>query len=264
LLKDSLLFLQQALEEELPANCRSNLGPYFDEALKTLDQTGPVRAELDLGDPIARLAAEYLVLALEGNSRPAIRMLVQACDNGRSLADIYRALHIAQGEVGSMWHRAEINIAEEHLVSSTTVRAMAVLAYQTDKAAPNGKTVLSVAVAGNSHDIGVRALADFFEIAGWRAICLGSDAPPADIAQAVDCFDASLLLLSAAISNQLNSVRTTVQAVRQLRSDCKIMVGGSAFIDTPEIWQRLGADGFAATPTEALALGAELVNRSGQ
>ena len=39
------------------------------------------------------------------------------------------------------------------------------------------------AVAGNQHDIGLHAVADFFEMAGWRSILLGADVPAADLAQ---------------------------------------------------------------------------------
>jgi hypothetical protein len=37
------------------------------------------------------------------------------------------------------------------------------------------------------------------------------------------------------------------------------MVGGMAFVDTPEIWRQLEADGYAATLSDALATGNELV-----
>ena len=35
--------------------------------------------------------------------------------------------------------------------------------------------------------------------------------------------------------------------------DVKVMVGGMAFADAPDLWQRLGADGYAATVTEAVS-----------
>ena len=254
MLVDSLDCLQSTLEEELPEFCRGAVAPYF-EAARNSFQKSTERSELDFADPIEKLAGTYMVLALEGNTRDAIQAIVSARNSGLSLQDTYRALQIAQREVGMMWHRAEINVAEEHLVTFTTQRVMSILVFHEEKASPNGRTVLSAAVAGNTHDMGVRCLSDFFEVDGWRAICLGSDAPPIDIAQAVECFDVSLLLLSAAISTQINSVRTTIQSVRQLDTECKIMVGGNAFLDTPEIWKQLGADGYALTPEQALSLG---------
>jgi MerR family transcriptional regulator, light-induced transcriptional regulator len=37
------------------------------------------------------------------------------------------------------------------------------------------------------------------------------------------------------------------------------MVGGLAFSDAPEIWRKLGADGYAPDARSAVKLGAELV-----
>ncbi|NIM61512.1 MAG: cobalamin B12-binding domain protein, partial [Acidobacteria bacterium] len=54
-------------------------------------------------------------------------------------------------------------------------------------------------VAGNVHDIGVRATSDFFEMAGWRAINLGADVPHDEIARSVQFFDADVVVLAAAL-----------------------------------------------------------------
>jgi methanogenic corrinoid protein MtbC1 len=82
---------------------------------------------------------------------------------------------------------------------------------------------------------------------------LGADAPTADIVQAVEDFQCDLLLLSASMSTQLKTVRDVITKVRQgTRVDCKVLIGGSAFDDCPEIWQQLGADGFATAATDAL------------
>ena len=167
----------------------------------------------------------------------------------------------AQREVGRMWHQAEVNIAEEHVVTSTTERAMAVLAYKAEKQTSNGLTLVSAAVAGNAHDIGIRVVSDFFEFAGWRAVCLGADLPAIDIAQAVKFFDTSLVLLSAALSTQIKAVRETVQAVRELDSQCKIMVGGTALQDAPDIWRQLGADAYAWSPAEAVNTANQLIGK---
>ena len=137
---------------------------------------------------------------------------------------------------------------------------MSVLAFEAEKQEPNGLTVISAAVANNAHDVGIRAVSDFFEFAGWRAICLGGDLPARDIAEAVTWLDASLVLLSASISTQLTSVRDTIEVVREKQPGCKIMIGGAAFVDAPDLWQQLGADGYAASPSDAVEVGTRLVS----
>jgi methanogenic corrinoid protein MtbC1 len=221
-----------------------------------LENTTP---ELDSKDPTTKLAMQYLLQVLEGNSNSAIKLVVDAHQRGLSLETTYQVLMSAQREIGRMWHEAEVNIAEEHVVTCATQRAMSVLAYQSKTQEWNGLTVVSAAVAGNSHDVGVRMVSDFFEFAGWRAICLGGDLPAPDIAQAAQFFDSSLVLLSVALSTQFKSVRETVQAVRELNKKCKIMVGGTAFVDAPDIWNQLGSDACATSPIEAVTIATQLI-----
>ncbi len=261
LLRDSLVCLAEVLEEELPEANRQVPGRFIEAAVKSFEEQEPEVAELDAANAVSKLALEYLAEALEGNSRAAIDLVLSASDRGLSLDQIYQAIMTAQGEIGRMWHRAEVSIAEEHVVTSTTRRLLAVLAHRAERESPNGLTVVAAAVVGNAHDIGVRMVSDYFEIAGWRAVCLGSDLPPAEIALATVSFEANLVLLSAAISTQLSAVRETIESIRQVKPRCKVLVGGSALRNVTDLWSQLGADGFAANPAEALASGSQLVQK---
>ena len=227
MLRESLVCLGEVLEEELPEEYRQASTKYITAALKTFESTEQKNTgqkndgELDSKNPMSLLAKQYLLQALEGQSGIAIAIVVDAYDKGLTIENAYQVLMTAQSEVGRMWHQAEVNIAEEHLVTSTTRRAMSALAQKAKKQDSNGLTVVSASVAGNSHDIGVRVVSDFFEFAGWRSLYLGGDLPAKDIAQAIEFFGASLVLLSAALSTQLDAVRETAKAIRILNSNCK-------------------------------------------
>jgi methanogenic corrinoid protein MtbC1 len=160
-----------------------------------------------------------------------------------------------------MWHANEISVAEEHFVSATTKAVMAQLMTRAEMMPRNGKTMLAAAVAGNQIDIGLQAVADFFEMDGWRAIQLGANVPTVDIVRAVDDFEADLLGLTASQSVQLQTVCTTIASVRsaQRGQDIKIIVGGFAFSGSEHLAQQLGADGYAPDPSTAVELGKRLV-----
>ena len=160
-----------------------------------------------------------------------------------------------------MWMTGEINVAEEHFASHTTKMVMGQLLSRAEFRPHNGKTMLAAAVAGNRHDIGLYAVADFFDMAGWRTIQLGADVPITDLTQAVECFDADLVALSATLSVQLERVRLTIQAIRAGRRGdlVKILVGGLAFANSDNLAVEMGADGYAANPDEAVRLGGDLV-----
>ena len=60
---------------------------------------------------------------------------------------------------------------------------------------------------------------------------------------------------------QLKTVRSTIAAIRErAEQDVKIMVGGLAFYEAPDLWKEIGADGYAPNAKEALALANEFFN----
>jgi methanogenic corrinoid protein MtbC1 len=258
-----LTILRDVLAKELPEHVQPLADRYLGEALDAFDeQPMDARSRLLPDTAHGRLASDYLLALLEGDRRRASRVILDAVDRPESVREIYlQVLLPAQEELGRMWLTGEINVAEEHFASHTTKMVMAQLLSRADFQPPNGKTVLAAAVAGNQHDIGLHAVADFFEMAGWRTIQLGADAPIGDLVQAVECFEVDLLALAASLNVQLDAFKSTIRAVRTgPRGDVvKILAGGLAFADADNLPPEMGADGYAADPNEAVRLGGRLV-----
>lgn len=255
--------LSRVLGEHLPEAARSLPQRMLEEARTQLQQTEPTLDEegLDPEDPYQRRALEYLHSILEGKGHQAIDDVLTLVQEGASPLDVYLEILLpAQREIGRLWHRGEVNIAEEHLVTSTTERAQSVLVHSAPAVEPNGRTVVAAAVAGDQHDIGLRAVSDAYQLAGWRTLFLGRNMPPRDLAEALGFFDADLLLLTATLTTHLPRVRDTIEAVRQHSGpDVRILVGGATFDESPDLWEKVGADAHAPTIREALDVGARLV-----
>jgi len=255
--------LRNVLATEIPEKVQPLAARYLDEALDAFDeQPVDVRARLLPDTPHGRLASTYLLALLEGDRRQASRVVLDAIDQPESVRDLY--LHVllpAQEELGRMWLAGEINVAEEHFASHTTKTVIAQLLTHAKFQPPNGRTVLAAAVAGNRHDIGLHAVADFFEMAGWRAIQLGADVPAGDLIQALECFDVDLLALSVSLNVQLETVKSTIRTARTnpRGNKVKILVGGLAFADSGDLPAEMGADAYAENPEEAVRLGEQLV-----
>jgi len=264
-LEASLRALARVLERQLPPAAGAMALDTLSRGLEAL--AVPWRDEasdgLDPSRPEDRLALTYLNLVLEGNVSEAIARLVQASAS-LSLEAIYlQVLMPAQREIGTLWQLGDLSVPEEHLVTSTTQRAMAILSHAAPRAAANGRTVVVAAVAGNAHDLSLRAAADLFECAGWRSLLLGADVPADELPTAVTFFEADLLVLGAMLSTQLRTLATTVEAVRsRCERDVRILVGGSAFDEAPEVWRKLGADGYARTLGEATVAAESLLATS--
>ena len=261
--RSGLTGLKRVLAHELPDRVRALAAQYLDESLDAFDeQPEDVRTRILPDTPHGRLASTYLLALLEGDRRRASRTVLDAVEQPERVGDIY--LHVllpAQTELGRMWMTGEINVAEEHFASHTTKMVMGQLLSRAKCRPHNGKTVLAAAVAGNRHDIGLYAVADFFDMAGWRTIQLGADVPINDLAQAVECFDADLVALSASLSIQFETAKSTIEAIRSgPRGDVvKILVGGLAFAESRNLAVEMRADGYASAPDEAVRLGSDLV-----
>jgi MerR family transcriptional regulator, light-induced transcriptional regulator len=261
--RDAMLLLRKVLEEELPEQVRSMAFAYFDPGLEVFDRPEPCGS--GVGQPsgvFSRLTAEYLLAVLEGNGRRASQLVLQAVDQGHSVENLYlHVLEPAQAEIGRLWLANEISIAEEHLSSATVRRLMSQLIGQTLPRPPVGKTVLTAAVAGNRHDLGTQAVADFFEIDGWRTVHLGADVPAEALLEVLELVAVDLLALSAALAVQLPAMRDAIVAVRG-NPHCqglKILVGGQVIGDSQELARQLGADACAADAQQAVGLGRRLV-----
>jgi methanogenic corrinoid protein MtbC1 len=261
--RQGLECLRNVLTKELPTAIQAPATDCIDQALNEFDRDDSDVSMPSLPDTsYGRMASAYLLAVLEGDPQKAGELILDAARRGESVPDLYlEVLMPAQREAGRMWLVTEINVAEEHLVSATTKRVMAQLRPYATVQPANGKTVLLAAVAGNRHEIGLQAVADFFDMAGWRVIHLGADVPVEDLVQAVEFFHADELGLSVSLISQLKTLRDTIEAVRSLQRDMpvKILVGGLALSSLGDLPQQFGADATAATAAEAVAVGNQLV-----
>ena len=89
-----------------------------------------------------------------------------------------------------------------------------------------GKIVIAT-VEGDIHDIGKNIVRALLENYGFDVIDLGKDVPVSVIADKVVEEDIKLLGLSALMTTTVVNMEKTIKAVRKVKPDCKIMVGGA-------------------------------------
>jgi methanogenic corrinoid protein MtbC1 len=247
----------------LPEQASTTAADYISLALEAFDEPPTDLSTRLLPDTeMGRLASTYLLVLLEGDRRRACRLILDALGGGRDVHELYLGVLLpAQEELGRMWLANEINVAEEHFASQTTKMVLSQLLPRATLRPSNGKAMLAASVAGNQHDIGLQAVADFFEMDGWRTILLGANVPARDLVQAIDCFEVDLLGISVSQTTQLDALKATIQALRNgsRGNELKILLGGRALIDPDNLPKELGADGYAANPAEAVTLGRKLV-----
>ncbi|MDG2320174.1 MAG: cobalamin-dependent protein [Rhodospirillaceae bacterium] len=259
-LSATLRSLRTGIEAVVPDNFCGPVISCLDEAVNIYAKGDALtwQSDLDPGLPLDRLALHYIQMVVSGNIWPGMQVVLDALKEDYTVKDLYlRVLLPAQAEVGRLWHLNEVSVAEEHLVTSTTQRLMAVLADHAARKSDQGYTVIASSVAGNAHDIGIRTIAYLMEFEGWKTIFLGSDMPRTDLPAAVKFYEADLVLLSIALTTQLKALKRAITDIRAVcGANVKIMVGGNGLRDTQDLWKELGADGYGPGVDEALDLAA--------
>jgi methanogenic corrinoid protein MtbC1 len=259
-LRASLECLRDVLAEELPEHTRQRPIEYVEGALELMDQQLSKDDALKPTSPNDQLALAYIEACLSGNPRRAKQLILDAAKTGTLHTVYFDVLARAQQEVGRLWHAGKIGIHEEHFVTATTLSLLVLLSHQASMASEIGKTVVGAAIGGEGHELGVRMIMDFFSMAGWNSVCLGSSVPGYDIEKAVQDFEGDLLVLSVTLVTNLRFLRSTIESVRDNVPETKILVGGQAFQFAPNVWQRVGADGIAMGADEAVATAAQLLD----
>ncbi len=259
----SMNSLSETLLSELPEESGVLAAGVVQRAIDKIEEIpDEPPSHLSLDNEHGEPAAQYLMRLLEGDRDSALRVIEEAQEAGLPIADIYHfILEPALAEVGRLWLLGEVTIAEEHFATATTGLAIASLYPSLPRRAKTARTVVTVAVEGDQHEIGIRMVADHFTMDGWRVVHLGASIPAADLRQGIIDFGADLLAVSVSLANYIGHVEALIT---ELRSDpttqgVKVIVGGRGLNNTGDLWRRLGADGRAVTPQEAVLIGRRLV-----
>ncbi|WP_437517921.1 cobalamin B12-binding domain-containing protein [Sorangium sp. So ce1099] len=212
--------------------------------------------------PHGTLACGYLDALLQGNRGRALRLIQEAVEAGTPIKDIYtHVFQPCQYEIGRLWQLHQISVAEEHYCTAVTQTVLSHLYPLVFNARRADRRLVAASVDGNLHEIGVRFVADFFEMAGWDTFYLGASTPAQDVIDEVARRGADVLAVSATLGEHLPSVHELIAAARD-DGRCRnvvLLVGGQPFRVVHDLWRQLGADGSAPTAEGAVHLAQELL-----
>ncbi|WP_051693996.1 cobalamin B12-binding domain-containing protein [Desulfohalovibrio reitneri] len=205
---------------------------------------------------LGELASGYLNRLLRGDRNGAASLVLEAVErDGVPVRDIYLGVfQPAQYEVGRLWQQNRISVAHEHFCTAAAQQIMSRLYPHIFSMERTGRTMVAACVGGELHELGMRMVADFFEMEGWDTYFLGASTPDEDVARAVAEREADLLGVSVTMSYHLHLARRLVSVVRD-KPECggvKVMVGGYPFLLDDELWKWTGADGWAPDAAKAV------------
>ena len=243
--------LEPRLSDEQKVVVRSLVAAGCAAAAEGPEVVFAIGADTQLSD--ARSA--YVVAVLNGDRRAAANIVLDAIRASRSVGDVYvEIFQEAQYEIGRMWERNVISVAQEHMATATTQFVMGQAYSHLPVVEPHRGRMVLTGVEGEFHQVGANMVADVLESEGWDVKFLGTNMPHKGIYDALEQHQVGVLGISATMLFNLPKVRDLIAGVRdRFGPSVRIVLGGKAFpakFDPGEI----GADDLAGDLRSTLRL----------
>lgn len=201
---------------------------------------------------------------LKGNAKAAKSLTDEALKNGADPKILLDETMIpAMDEVGRLFEKNEYFVPELLISARAMKGALELIKPLLVKsgAEPAGRVAIGT-VKGDLHDIGKNLVAAMLEGGGFEVVDLGVDVAPEAFVKAAQDRGATVLALSALLTTTMPGMKKVISALDEagMRSQVKVMIGGAPI--TQRFAEEIGADGYCATASGAVAVARTLVARA--
>lgn len=262
IVRANLLEIRRSVRSLLPQRLRADVARYFGAAMHAVEAVSGHRlSPPPAGPQLQPLAREYLDELLAGDRVRARTLIFRALESGLDLRRVYlEVLQPVQHEVGRLWEINAIGVAQEHFCTAVTQLIVSQLYPEIMARPKNGLVLVASCVGSELHEIGLRMVADFFELAGWDTRFFGGNMPVDQVVAALNDTRADLLAVSTTMLSHIEGLRRLISRARErCHEELKILAGGFAFNTLPELWKSVGADGSARNADEAVETAGRII-----
>lgn len=261
---ENLELLKAELKNMLPSDAATITSSFINAGIHHYNNTPAVPDTFLLdSNKHKELALEYLENLIKGNKNSALQLIINAVKNGVSIKDLYlEVFQVTQKETGRLWQMSKISVAQEHFITAATQFIMSQLYPYLFNSSHKEKSIIVSCIAGELHELGVRMVADLFEMEGWNSYYFGANIPELSLIKAVEEYKPNVIAISATMTFNLGSVAELIEKVKNNTKlqDVKILVGGHPFTLAEKLWKNMGADGFAKDAVSAIEIADQLSN----
>jgi len=213
-------------------------------------------------NPYAKEKEIYLDALLNSDRKRAQTLVNQLVSDDVSISDIY--IYIFQDtmrHIGLLWQEGKIKVGREHYATALTQFLMSTLYPKVFSSEKKDKKLLACTVGSELHEMGIRMVADLFEINGWDTNYLGANLPASFISDFAKQFQPDVIALSVTMPYHLSTLKETIKLIRdnEALSKVKIMVGGFPFLDNESLYKNIGADAYAPNALEGVSIANSLL-----
>ena len=192
-------------------------------------------------------AVTFTELLLAGEEKEAAALLIHAYMEGQSLVALFdKTITEAMHEVGELWFRGTITVADEHLATRVVISALQALRGVVVPAVPTGMKAICCGIDGDLHELPVHLAEIILESEGWDTRNLGPNTPLFSLRAMVTQQRPQLVCISARTIADLDRATSEYAQLRKVtnRPGASVVIGGEGFRD-PTLRQRFPCDFYA-------------------
>ena len=208
-------------------------------------------------------AEEFTSLLVQNERHLANRLIMKLVEENVSIIDIYlKIFQKSQHEIGRLWEENKITVAQEHFCTAATQLFMSELYPYIFKTPKIGRTMIATCTGGELHEIGIRMVADIFELKGWDTYFIGANAPLETVLQTIEQIHPNLVAISCSMTFNVTDVKKLIEKIRSeyTAADFPILAGGRPFNISEGLWEKVGADGWAPDAQQAYLTAMSITN----
>lgn len=193
--------------------------------------------------------SEFLRSLICGCEEEVADLLIKRYLEGESLESIFDNVVAKElKNVGRLWAKGEISVAEEHLASACVSYGLFKLRTVFTAAEQNQRIAICCGLEGDYHGLPTDLARLVFESLGWSVINFGPNTPFFSLLSAIEDNRPHTICISGSIISDVERLTMDFERLTESidMSKSRIIMGGRAFRD-PDIRKRFPADFYPDT-----------------
>ncbi len=186
--------------------------------------------------------SRYLENLLLGNRLACSKITKEYLSQNNSITDLYEdVFKVALYEIGRLWETNQISVAAEHIATAITEGILNELFDQIVSKKRMNKRVVVACVEKELHQVGIKMVADSFEMLGWESFFLGTGIPNSELARYIHEVKPDIIAISLSVYFNFANLMKMLENLRTEFPELQIIVGGQAFQQvSSELIERFG------------------------
>ena len=198
---------------------------------------------------------EALATAMGELDEDTVKELLEAVmeDGGSEANKAMEACQKGMDTVGKLFEEGEYFVGDLIYAGELMTDAVAILKdalVSGESAGPKTRMILCT-VKDDLHDIGKNIVRSMLEANGFDVLDLGIDCPAQKVVDTAKAEGIKIVALSGVLTLALDSMKATVDAIKAVGLDCKVIIGGAPV--SAEACKNIGADEWAYSPQKTVA-----------